>query len=71
MQYSLLKSPVFSKIKISVQDLEGWTTKMIDCLCLSFKKEYLVQYPEGRTSYILIEPRPSGVSVERIRLWTG
>jgi len=45
--------------------------KIINYLCLSFKKEYLVQYPKGRTSYMLIEPGPSGVSVERIRLWTG
>lgn len=68
---TLLKSPVFSEMEISVQDLKGWTTKMMNCLCLGFEKGYLVLYPEGRTSCMLIEPGLFRASVERIRLWTG
>ncbi len=51
---TLLKSSVFSGMAISVQDLEEWTMKMMNSLCVGFRKEYLVRYPEGRTSSMLI-----------------
>jgi hypothetical protein len=51
---TLSKSPVFSGMAIRVQDLEERTTKMMDSLHLGFQKGYLVRYPEGRNSSMLI-----------------
>ena len=51
---TLSKSLVFSEIAISVQDLEKWTTKMMHSLCVGFRKGYLVRYPEGQMSLMLI-----------------
>ncbi len=51
---TLSKSPVFSEIAISVQDLEERITKMIDSLRVGFRKRYLVRYPEGQMSSMLI-----------------
>ena len=39
---TLAKSPVFSRMTISVQDLEEWTTKMMDSLRLGFREGHLV-----------------------------
>ena len=39
------KSPVFSGVALSVQDLESWITKMSDSLCISFREGYLVRCP--------------------------
>jgi hypothetical protein len=65
---TLSKSPVFSGMKIGVQDLEEWTTKMINSLPVGFPKGYLVRYPEGRTSSMLTQPGSSIAGVERVRL---
>jgi hypothetical protein len=54
MRNTLSKSPVFSGMTIGVQDLEKWTNKMMNYLRVSFSKGYLVRYPEGRTSSMLI-----------------
>lgn len=41
---TLSKSPVFSEMATSVQDLEERTTKMTDYLRVGFRKGYLVRY---------------------------
>ena len=51
---TLSKSPVFFEMAISVQDLEERTTKMMDSLSVGFRKGYLVRYPEGQMSLMLI-----------------
>ncbi len=43
---TLSKSPVFSRMTISVQDLEEWTTKMMDSLRLGFREGHLVRSPK-------------------------
>lgn len=50
---TLSKSPVFSRMTTSVQDLEEWTMKMTDLLFLGFREGHLVRYPKGRTVSIL------------------
>lgn len=50
----LLKSPVFSGMEIGLQDLEEWTTKMMGSLRVGFRTGYLVRYPKGRNSSLLI-----------------
>lgn len=54
MYKRLSKSPVFSEIVISVQDLEEQTTKIIDFLCVDFRNGYLVKYSKGQMSSMLI-----------------
>ena len=43
---TLSKSPVFSRMTISVQDLEEWTTKMMDSLRLDFREGHLIRHPK-------------------------
>ncbi len=50
----LLKSPVFSGMEIGLQDMEEWTTKMMGSLRVGFRTGYLVRYPKGRNSSLLI-----------------
>lgn len=45
---TLSKSPVFSEMTISVQDLEDRTLKLRDSLQLGFPQDYLVWCPNGR-----------------------
>ena len=47
---SVSKSPVFSEVVISIQDLESWTTSMRDFLCVGFPDGYLVRHIKGRSS---------------------
>lgn len=51
---TLSKSPVFSEMTISMQDLEELTTKMMGSLRVGFRKGYLVRYPEMQMSSMLI-----------------
>jgi len=53
MRNTLSKSLVFSGITISVQDVEKWTTKMMESLRVGFRKGYLVQYSRGRNIWLL------------------
>lgn len=47
------KSPVFSEVAISQQDLESWTTSMRDFLRIGFSDRYLVRHSKGRSNFIL------------------
>ena len=51
---SVSKSPVFSKVAISLQNLESRTTRMRDFLCVGFPDRYLVRSIKGRSNFILI-----------------
>lgn len=61
---TLSSFPLFSEMTMSVEDLEERTTKIIVSLCIGFQKRYLVGYPEGQLSSILIWPESSIAGVE-------
>ena len=50
---SVSKSPVFSEVAISIQDLESWTMSMRDFLGVGFPDGYLVRHIKGRSDFIL------------------
>ena len=43
---TLSKSPMYSRMTISVQDLKEWTMKMMEPLCLGFRGGNLVGFPK-------------------------